>query len=76
VKPEAEIDNFELSPTLIVKLPFTSAETPFLVPASVTVANGMGLPVASNTVPVIVRVCAVAIIPNSNSVHKHASFLM
>ena len=43
---------------LIVKLPLPSAVVAFLVPVSVTVANGTGAPASSLTVPDTARFCA------------------
>jgi hypothetical protein len=50
-----EMVNLEFCLTVMLKFPLASAVVALLVPVSVTVANGMGVPFSSLTVPVIVR---------------------
>jgi hypothetical protein len=54
-KPEELIVSLELGLTEMLNEPFASAWVAFLVPVSVIVAKGMGLPLSSRTVPVTVR---------------------
>jgi hypothetical protein len=60
----------------MVNFPFASAVVAFLVPVSVTVANGTGAPVSSFTVPVTVRPCENANTPLSISTVKSVRNLL
>jgi hypothetical protein len=77
-KPTAEITKaFDPVGTLKLKLPLALVVVPVLVPLTITEALATGVPVASETFPETVRVCAVSC-PAMNSMphNKSKIFLM
>ena len=58
------------------KFPFASADTAFVVPLTVTVANGTALPSGFVTFPVIVLLCAIMIMAGKQNSTSSKIFFM
>ena len=58
------------------KFPFASADTAFVVPLTVTVANGTALPSGFVTFPVIVLLCAIMIMAGKQTSTSSKIFFM